>query len=295
MKNLNQIQTFSVLCETLSFTKTGQLLKIAQPAVSRQIRLLEEELGSKLFIRNKYEMSLTDAGLRLKKVIPLLDEIQDICTGLGNRSREMVGEIKICSLTEIGQSVVMPQLLELKKKHPNLTINLELLSETKIVPKLKSGSIDLAIISSVLDQEDIRSYKLFSERIVLVGGYNNKVKEHEIKEHSFISYRTYDLFLERYIKRYFPKTHKGKIKTDFIVNSHRSIVQALQTSNSLAVVPYHSVVDAIEQRKIKIVSPKELKSNIYLAHLSGFLVETRKKAAKEFLIKKIKNNLHPAK
>ena len=72
--NTKQLKCFVHLSETLSFTRTGQLLYITQPTVTHQINTLEDELGLKLFIRTKRKVELTPAG------VSFYNDIKDILT-----------------------------------------------------------------------------------------------------------------------------------------------------------------------------------------------------------------------
>ena len=64
---IQQIQYFLMAAEKMSFTETAKVLYVSQPAVSRQISLLEEEIGLELFRRNKSTLQLTGAGERLQR------------------------------------------------------------------------------------------------------------------------------------------------------------------------------------------------------------------------------------
>ena len=63
--NISFLETFLLLCETKSFSETARRLNLSQPSVSRQIRLIEEEVGSQLFIRTRQAVALSPSGSRL--------------------------------------------------------------------------------------------------------------------------------------------------------------------------------------------------------------------------------------
>ena len=76
--NLNYLETFLTLAETLNFTEAARRLNLTQPSVSRQIKQLEDDLNAKLFIRDKHAVRLSREGKELRVTItPLLEEIQD--------------------------------------------------------------------------------------------------------------------------------------------------------------------------------------------------------------------------
>ena len=65
--DVQQLQNFLVLCNTLNFRKAAEQINIVQPALSRQIQLLEEETGALLFNRSKRAVTLTEAGTFFQK------------------------------------------------------------------------------------------------------------------------------------------------------------------------------------------------------------------------------------
>ena len=65
--DVQQIKNFLILCETLNFRKAAEQINIVQPALSKQIQLLESEVGALLFNRNKRRVALTEAGIFFQK------------------------------------------------------------------------------------------------------------------------------------------------------------------------------------------------------------------------------------
>src|SRR5690606_33111196 len=137
---LRHLHYFKVLAEELHFRKAAERLFIAQPGLSRQIKQLEEFYQTPLFIRDKRNVSLTNAGVYLKQEVDLLfNHLNSIKTQV-----EKIAEGKITSLKLgfIGSAVqaILPELLaNLKHQQPLIDITLnELSNETQIEMLLKN-------------------------------------------------------------------------------------------------------------------------------------------------------------
>jgi len=87
--DIRQIRTFVYVAELKSFTRASAFLHISQPALSRQIRLLEEEVGIKLFIRSGHGVELTEQGkLLLERSIGFLNQFASLQAGIKHKSKE---------------------------------------------------------------------------------------------------------------------------------------------------------------------------------------------------------------
>lgn len=109
---IKQLECFVQLCETLNFNTTAELLYISQPAVSHQIKTLEEELGLKLFTRSKREVALTPAGLSF------YNDIKDILTKTNlaiakakNYSKDFKSNFSICCEGNLLELELLPRIL----------------------------------------------------------------------------------------------------------------------------------------------------------------------------------------
>src|SRR5690606_14506976 len=117
--NLNFIRCFEVLADTLSFSVASERLRLAQSNVSRQIKILEESLGVRLFHRTRQGVSLTPEGVRFKQeILPLTQELRETLEGFMNRQQEEAGEIKLGCFAEVGKTFFMPLCLAFQKQYP---------------------------------------------------------------------------------------------------------------------------------------------------------------------------------
>src|SRR5580700_11476432 len=100
--NLNYLEAFLTLSDTLSFTETARRLGLTQPSVSRQIKLLEEELKAQLFIRDKHAVRLSREGKEMRATLsPLVEEIRSAFTRSIERSQAVSGSLTVGCLPEV--------------------------------------------------------------------------------------------------------------------------------------------------------------------------------------------------
>jgi len=145
--DLRRLQYFVAVAQERNFTRAAERLHIAQPALSRQVKLLERELGVELLHRTTHEFELTDAGEFLLDRGPALlsaaDELwRSVRTyGTGDRGAVVVGYGASASY-ETG-----PRLLQrVAERHPGINITTSVRSTGEIVTGVSDGSIDLGLV-----------------------------------------------------------------------------------------------------------------------------------------------------
>ena len=280
--NLNFLECFLTLSESLSFTATARALGITQPSVSRQIRLLEESLRTPLFLRDRHRVRLTREGRELKsRLAPLMDQVRRTLTQSAESSRLVEGPLSFACLPEIGQYFFMEILLAFEQAHPGIDLHTQFMLEPEMVELLKAGKVDFVVLSQALISENIRSYRLIDERSVLVTRSSNKDDLTDIRRAHFVGYDRSDALLGAFLKKYYRYSEISRIARISTVNSHRSLIETLLSRDCYAVLPVFSVEDQIRRRELRRVSDREIRQTFYLVHL-----ETANPAEKYLVFRK---------
>jgi DNA-binding transcriptional LysR family regulator len=144
--NLNQIRYFLGLAGELHFWNASEKMHIAQSSLSRQIKALEDELGMRLFERNKREVKLSVAGAFLEKEWRrMLAEIDNVHLHARQLSRGEAGRIRIGHVGSVAHST-LPELLDaVGRRCPKLTVGLSELSAEEISQGLLEFQIDIGL------------------------------------------------------------------------------------------------------------------------------------------------------
>lgn len=175
---LQQIRYFLVLAEELHFWKTAEKLFTSQSTLSRQIQSLEDELGFKLFERDKRNVKLTAAGLFLKNNwTQMIDDFDRSISQAQKIDEGSSGRVAIAYPGSIAFRF-LPELMKiLHEKMPDLKIELTEPTDENHIKLLLDYSIDLSYSRDSIMHPNIASEKLQSEPICLVVPENHWVTE----------------------------------------------------------------------------------------------------------------------
>ncbi len=155
--NLNTLKYFYEIANTKNITKASHNLNISQPALTKALKLLEEELNTKLFNRSKKGVILTDEGEILyeytKKMLQNLGSTLNVI----NETKEQGGHLYIGATTTNFLEPILPTLDQFRKLHPNIKIEI-VLEEISVLEKYnKLGKLDILIKNSY---EEIDNYEI---------------------------------------------------------------------------------------------------------------------------------------
>jgi DNA-binding transcriptional LysR family regulator len=167
--NLRQLQTFVTVAQLSSFTRAAQMLHLSQPALTKQIRQLEETLGVRLFDRNTRTVELTRIGRELAPVVnQLLQELDVVVVktkGLAEKSR---GVIRIAALPSISSTILPQAVAQFKETYPGVSVILKDVLAERVVTMVKGEEVDFGIGSLNAVDSDVRFIPLLTDRIVMV-------------------------------------------------------------------------------------------------------------------------------
>ncbi|MFP4023078.1 MAG: LysR substrate-binding domain-containing protein [Thiohalospira sp.] len=172
---LNQLKYLVAIAKYRSFSKTAQNLGISQPALTSQIKKLEEEMGFVFFDRTKVPLGITHKGevffRRAQQVLKLTDDMYNIAIEL---EEEISGKLLIGAIPTIAPYLIPVFMDELQKKFPNLHLNIKELITEDIITQVKSGEIDAGIIATPVKSKGVVFQTLFYEKFFLFVSENNK-------------------------------------------------------------------------------------------------------------------------
>lgn len=154
--DLRQLRYFQAVAEELSFSKAALRLRIAQPALSRAVQELEQELGAPLMDRSRRAVRLTPAGAVLMEETGLL--LDRFAESIRKVKRTMSGEEGELRLGYIGpptQSFLGKILAEYRRGHPNVSIHLEERTPERVWEMVAKGRLSVGLTRPVLAHESL--------------------------------------------------------------------------------------------------------------------------------------------
>ena len=171
-----QLKNFLATAEVLNFHKASDSIYIAQPALSRQIRKLEDEIGAKLFDRTKKQIKLTAAGAFFRNEIRrLLEQLDQARKRAAQIHRGEAGEINIGHVSSAMQSVLPPFLKRITMSYPDLKIGLLENTNRLIFSKIINRELDFGIVPNAVAPDVIEEVTLYKENFVVVMPKTSKI------------------------------------------------------------------------------------------------------------------------
>jgi DNA-binding transcriptional LysR family regulator len=189
-----QLQYFLGVASELHFSRAAEKLFIAQPALSRQIQQLEENLGVLLFERDKRNVKLTPAGEYLQgEATQLLSQVEHITkrTQLIHKGEE--GEIKIGHPGSAIYSVIPPILTNLRLHFPQIKAKLSEVLEDDLFGNLKNYQLDVGFIREPFAHKNIVSKVIFEESFALVLPENHWISQENFTSLAQVKYEPFVL------------------------------------------------------------------------------------------------------
>jgi len=156
-------RVFYAVANTGNITKAANVLNISQPAISKSIKNLEEQLGGKLFVRTKKGVILTEEGkefyVYIKQAIEYITSAESKFTELINLE---TGCIRIGISTTLTKTFLIPYLEKFHSSFPNIEIKISTNIADELIPKLRNGLLDIVILNLVDKDygQDIETKKL---------------------------------------------------------------------------------------------------------------------------------------
>lgn len=168
---LRHLRYFQAVADTLSFSRAAEQLRVAQPAISRQIVALEEEIGCALFIRTTSRVRLTDAGRHLhKEVDRLLAQLALAVTGTQEIAKGRGGELNLGSDWRVLFPQVPEAVVRYRASHPQVAVNFVEIPIHLQIDALREGRIHLGFVHKALvaSRPDLESLPLFKADMKLI-------------------------------------------------------------------------------------------------------------------------------
>jgi len=173
--NLRQLQYFLQIAELRSFTRASQVLHIAQPALSRQIHSLEEEIGAPLFNRTTHGITLTEQGRALvDRGSALLQQFNRLRDEVANPGVPQ-GDLAVGMPPALREMLTRPLLSAYCHKHPNVSLHIHEGISIDLTNLVHRNRLDCAVIVDLGDLSGSAKIPLARERLFLVGPRGEKL------------------------------------------------------------------------------------------------------------------------
>ena len=167
--DLRQLEIIRAIADTGSFTAAGDKLHVSQSAISRQILLLEAELGEPVFHRIGRRIKITPAGESLLQLSHrVFQDLQDTVAQVTERQESLRGMMRLVGGMTVCLYVFPSLLAEVRRTHPQLDLKITVGSGERSIALLRSGSGDLGLVTLPVEAADLEAVPVLEEELLLV-------------------------------------------------------------------------------------------------------------------------------
>ena len=171
-----RLKIFHTVARLLNFTKAGEQLHMTQPAVTFQIRQLEEQFNTRLFDRTHNKVSLTEAG---KQVYTYADRILKLYDDMSHSITEMTGDVSggvlLGASTTIAEYMLPLLIGEFKAKYPDVNISLKESNSEDIIAMVENNVVDLAIVEGSVNNKNLIVEQCRVDQLLVIMPNNHKL------------------------------------------------------------------------------------------------------------------------
>ena len=254
--SLDLYRIFYIVAKEGSISASSNILFISQPAITFQIKKLEEQLGVSLFTRTKHGMILTDEGKVLFEYVK--NGIENISNGenaLSNLKNLDSGTIRIGVSTTICRYILMPYLERFHEKYPNIDIQINNNISNNLIKELRNGNLDiLMLFSPSTENKDLIITPIKNVQDIFVG--NKKYYDLINKSNNLNDLKSYPLIFPNassnsrtYLNKYL-KDNNVHLKPKLEVVSYNLIVDLIKAGFGIGYVTKEFIKDELKNKSL---------------------------------------------
>lgn len=256
--DIRQLRYFLEVAKQKSITRAAEVLHISQPALSKMIKGLEEELGMALIVRTNKTSSVTDTGMIVmeyaQKIISQFDEMETTINDMTNLNK---GSIHIGIPPIIG-SLYFPKIIaEFHHKYPNVEINIREYGAAKVVKSVDEGLFELGVAVLPVDDDVFNIYPIVQDEMKLLVHRQHHLADtetvhlKELQDEDFIFYHEdfalHDIMWKKFIQQGFePKVLFKSSQWDFMS-------EMVAAKLGITILP-DSICNRVQNDQVKILN-----------------------------------------
>ncbi|NUU24220.1 MAG: LysR family transcriptional regulator [Streptomycetaceae bacterium] len=167
--DFKQLKALMTVAETGSVTRAAELLELVQPAVTRQIRMLEAELGVTLFERSSRGMRLTEAGeIMVDRSRRIFDDLKYAQMAVQPHPHNLTGTVTLGLLESTADLLAAPVAAAVRRDHPGIDLRLTTAYSGHLQQWLDNGTLDLSVLHSTGTTPTLHSHPLVRDNLWVV-------------------------------------------------------------------------------------------------------------------------------
>jgi DNA-binding transcriptional LysR family regulator len=253
--DLRQLEIIRAIAEAGSFTAAGDKLHVSQSAISRQILLLEAELGEPVFHRIGRRIRITPAGESLLQLSHrVFQDLQDTVSTISDTRESLRGTMRLVGGMTVCLYVFPLLLAEVRRKHPDLDLKITVGSGERSIALLRSGAADLGLVTVPVDATDLVSLPALREELLLITypahplAQKREIRSADLNRQPFILFETGSI-TRRLVDEFFTRE---RIDPEIVMETENvEIIKAMvEHGLGISVIPWQSAAADVRTKQL---------------------------------------------
>lgn len=291
---LHQLEIYKKVAELQSVTRASEELYLTQPAISIQLKKLQEQFSQPLFEVIGRKLYITDFGKEVAiSVDKILHEVETLNAKTLTFSGQLAGKLKIALVSTA--KYVMPYFLtDFIRENTGVTLLMDVTNKTSVIQSLEKNLVDFGLVSVIPDDLKINNIQLMQNKLYLVGGKGHTILKNRVSKKSIeqlpMLYREYGSATRQAMENYMTEQGIPNVKR-LELTSNEALKQAIIAGLGYSIMPLIGIKNELETGDIEIISAKKLPiiTNWNLIWLKSKRLSPTAEAFTEYLTARKKN------
>jgi len=288
---LRQLKVFESVARLLNYTRAARELHLTQPAVSMQIKQLEDSLGVALFEQLGKRIHLTDAGQEVLGYARTINQQLDELEGVLDRIKGLSGGRLRISVATTANYFIPTLLGTFARRYPDVTVTLDVTNREILLRQISENSVDLAIMGQPPAGLDVEAQAFLENPLVIVAPPDHPLARQETIP---LARLQDEVFLVREpgsgtriaMERFFSE-RRMHLKTGMEVGSNEAIKQSVQAGMGLGLLSHATIEQELALKRLAVLDVAEfpIMRHWYVVHRRGKRLSAAAEAFKQFMLR----------
>jgi DNA-binding transcriptional LysR family regulator len=253
--DLRQLEIIRAIADTGSFTAAGEKLHVSQSAISRQILLLEDELGEPVFHRIGRRIRITPSGESLLQLSHrVFQDLHDTVSAISDTQESLKGTMRLVGGMTVCLYVFPALLSEVRRIHPHLDMKITVGSAERSIAMLRSGTGDIGLLTLPVDATDLVSAPLLEEELLVVTypkhplARRRQIAPADLDKQHFILFETGSI-TRRLVEGFFAREH---IEPEIVMETENvEIIKAMVRNGlGISIIPWQAAAADVRSKQL---------------------------------------------
>ena len=296
---LRQLKVFESVARHLNYTRAAEELHLTQPAVSMQVKQLEQQLGVALFEQLGKRIHLTEAGREVhaytRAIAQQLDELEAVL----NRIKGLSGGRLRISVATTANYFIPTLLGTFSRRYPDVTVSLDVTNRETLLRQLSENTVDLVIMGQPPAELDVEAQVFMENPLVVVAppdhplARQKKISLARLQDETFLV-RESGSGTRIAMERFFAERGM-RLKTGMEVGSNEAIKQSVQAGLGLGLLSHATLEQELKLKRLVVLDVADfpIERHWYVVHRKGKRLSAAAEAFKQFMLEEAAVRLHP--